>query len=65
MATLIMIFSWELWNKRIARVLKHKSSMAVVVLCRIKLEAKFWSVAGVYLNYAGKLGFWFLLVCSI
>jgi hypothetical protein len=46
MATLVMVVSWKLWNKGIARVLKHKSSIAVVVFCRIKLEANFWSVVG-------------------
>jgi hypothetical protein len=46
MPTLVVIVSWELWNKRIARVLKHKSSKTLVVFCRIKLEAKFWSVFG-------------------
>jgi hypothetical protein len=51
-ASLVMLVSWELWNERNARFFNNKSSMALVVLARIKSEARSWVFTGAkYLVY--------------
>jgi hypothetical protein len=42
----IMFTSWEILNKRNARVFCNISTMPTVVMEKIKVEASFWSVAG-------------------
>ena len=46
MASLTLLTTWELWNERNARVFNNKHSPPLVILDRIKREARMWVLAG-------------------
>lgn len=51
MASMTMLVSWIVWNKRNARVFRHKCAPPPILLASIANEAKLWVTAG-----AKKLG---------
>ena len=46
MASLTMLVSWTIWNKRNARVFRHKCMPAPVILTTILDESKLWVSSG-------------------
>ena len=46
MASLTMLVSWTIWNKRNARVFRHKCMPPPIILTTILDEAKLWVSAG-------------------
>jgi hypothetical protein len=46
MASLTLLTSWEIWNKRNARVFQNKHAPSFVVFERIIREARLWVNAG-------------------
>jgi hypothetical protein len=44
-ASLTMLVSWTIWNKRNARVFRHKSAPPPILLNIIKAEARLWVTA--------------------
>jgi hypothetical protein len=45
LASLLMIISWNLWNKRNVRTVRNKSTLPIIIPTAIKLEAKSWALA--------------------
>jgi hypothetical protein len=45
-ASLTLLVTWEVWNERNARVFRNNHSPSMVVLDRIKREARLWVLAG-------------------
>jgi hypothetical protein len=45
-ASLTLLVTWEIWNKRDARVFRNKSVAHMVVLEKIRKEARLWVIAG-------------------
>jgi hypothetical protein len=41
-----MLVVWKLWIERNARILKHVSTIPMIVFIRIKMEARTWVTAG-------------------
>ena len=50
-ASLAMLVSWTFWNKRNARVFKHRSAPPTILLASIETKANLWVISG-----AKKLG---------
>ena len=46
MASLTRLVTWEIWNERNARVFNKKFTSPVVILDRVKREARMWVSAG-------------------
>jgi hypothetical protein len=46
MTSLLMLVSWEIWNKRNVRTLKNTSTMSTIIFGRRKSEAGTWVIAG-------------------
>jgi hypothetical protein len=46
LASLALLFSWEIWNERNGRVFNNKHAPLSVILHKIKGEAKLWILAG-------------------
>ena len=46
MASLTLLVVWEIWNERNARVFNKKFASPVVILEKIKREARMWVTAG-------------------
>lgn len=45
LASLTLLVSWEIWNERNARVFKNKHAPPLVLLDKIKKEARLWVLA--------------------
>jgi hypothetical protein len=47
MASLVMLVTWKIWNKRNARIFKNENTLPTIIFSRIKLEARVWVLAGI------------------
>jgi hypothetical protein len=45
-ASLTLLVTWEIWNERNARVFNNRHASSMVILEKIKEEAKLWVAAG-------------------
>jgi hypothetical protein len=45
-ASLTLLISWEIWCERNARVFRNKNAPSIVVLDKVKCEARLWVLAG-------------------
>jgi hypothetical protein len=45
-ASLTLLISWEIWCERNARVFRKKNAPSMVVLDKVKSEARLWVLAG-------------------
>lgn len=45
-ASLTLLTTWEIWNERNARVFRNKHTPPLVLLDKIKTEARLWVLAG-------------------
>ena len=45
-ASLTLLVTWEVWNERNARVFNNKSVPSLVLLDKVKNEARLWVLAG-------------------
>ena len=45
-ASLTLLVTWEVWNERNARVFQNKSVPSLVLLEKVKTEARLWVLAG-------------------
>jgi hypothetical protein len=46
MASLLMLVTWELWNKKNVKTFKNVSTMPAINFDKIKSEAKTWVIVG-------------------
>jgi hypothetical protein len=46
LASLTLLVSWEIWNERNARVFRNKQVPPLVILDKIKNEARLWVIEG-------------------
>jgi hypothetical protein len=46
LASLTFVVSWEVWNERNARVFRNKHAPSLVLLAKIKNEARLWVITG-------------------
>jgi hypothetical protein len=44
--SLTLLISWEIWCERNARVFRNKHAPSIVVLDKVKCEARLWVLAG-------------------
>ena len=45
-ASLTLLVTWEVWNERNARVFQNKSAPSLVVVDKVKNEARLWVLVG-------------------
>jgi hypothetical protein len=45
-ASLTLLISWKIWCERNARVFRKKNTPSMVVLDKVKSEARLWVLAG-------------------
>jgi hypothetical protein len=45
-ASLTLLVSWEIWCEHNARVFRNKQAPSIVILDKVKCEARLWVLAG-------------------